>query len=553
MIIESLREQLPLLPVNLAHHLMVSVVALVIGVALSVPLGVLLVRRRSLRGPVLGSVSVIQTVPSLAMLALMVPLLLGVGWAVEQALGVRFSALGFWPTVIALTLYSMLPVVRNTVTGLEGVDPAVREAAQGVGMTPRQSLWRVEMPLAFPVIIGGIRTATVWVVGIATLATPVGQRCLGDFIFRGLQTRNWTMVLLGCVAAAGLAILLDGLLAQIELGVTRRRRVRALAASLALCGVIASGLVLPSMLPAGTSAALPRAVEVTRIMDRPVRIGAKTFTEQYILAALLERRLQQAGYRTERREGLGSTVAFDALAGGEIDLYVDYSGTIWSTLMGMQGTLPRDRVLSAVTWWLASRHGIRCLGSLGFENAYALAMRRGPDGRGTTHAGRGASGVSIRSIDDLVPLARTMTMAGDHEFFARSEWRDVRDAYGIDFGDLRTFDATFMYGAVADGEVDVIAAFSSDGRIAAYGLTTLEDTLRVLPPYDAMLLLAPDVAADPHLVATLEPLLGAIDVETMRQANHSVDRDDEERRTISQAASWLAERIENRATDRGKN
>ena len=195
-----------------------------LGLAISLPLALLATRRPGLRSLLLGFASIVQTIPSLALLALFYPLLLGLAALCERVFGAGFSALGFLPSVLALTLYSMLPVLRNTVTGLLGVDPAIKEAALGVGMTRRQSLTMVELPLALPVIMAGIRTAAVWVIGGATLSTPIGQTRLGNYIFTGLQTQNWVFVLFGCVAAAVFALAVDQLLALMETGLTRRKR-----------------------------------------------------------------------------------------------------------------------------------------------------------------------------------------------------------------------------------------------------------------------------------------------------------------------------------------
>ncbi|MBZ0232526.1 MAG: ABC transporter permease, partial [Deltaproteobacteria bacterium] len=178
------------LPPLLADHLRITLVALAAGVALSLPLALAVARRPRAAAAVMAVASVVQTIPGLALLALMVPVITQTG-----GLGVGVSAFGFWPAVIALTLYAVLPVARNAITGLRGVDPAVIEAARGLGMTDGQILREVELPLAAPVVAAGVRTATVWTVGAATLATPVGQPCLGNYIFAGLQTRNWTMLL----------------------------------------------------------------------------------------------------------------------------------------------------------------------------------------------------------------------------------------------------------------------------------------------------------------------------------------------------------------------
>ncbi len=189
----NLREAIAVLPEYLSQHVLLSIAALALGVAISLPLAVVAARMRMLRGAVLGFAGLIQTIPALALLALFYPILLALSLLSESVFGFGFRALGFLPALLALTLYSMLPVLRNTITALIGIDPAIRMAAQGVGMTPRQSLWLVELPLAAPVIMAGIRTATVWVIGAATLSTPIGQTSLGNYIFTGLQTENWVL------------------------------------------------------------------------------------------------------------------------------------------------------------------------------------------------------------------------------------------------------------------------------------------------------------------------------------------------------------------------
>ncbi|MFQ5797008.1 MAG: ABC transporter permease/substrate-binding protein, partial [Candidatus Bipolaricaulia bacterium] len=347
-------EQLALLPGYLTAHLQLTLVALLLGTAVSVPLGVFVTRLRWIEQPVMGGASIIQTIPSLALLAIMVPVLAAL----------NFQSIGYLPAIIGLTLYSVLPILRNTVAGLESVDPALIEAARGVGMTPIQQLRRVELPVAMPVIVAGIRTSTVWTVGMATLATPVGATSLGNYIFTGLQTRNFTAVMVGCVAASILALLLDGLVRALEVAV--RRRNRALAA--AVLGVFA-------LLCLFAGASIARNLW-SHSRDR-ITIGAKTFTEQYILSEILARTIHKAtALDTTVVQSLGSTVAFDALRSGELDVYVDYSGTIWATIM-KRDRLPDDRneVLRAVARYLAREHGIVQVGALGFENAYALAMR----------------------------------------------------------------------------------------------------------------------------------------------------------------------------------
>jgi osmoprotectant transport system substrate-binding protein/osmoprotectant transport system permease protein len=488
------KEQLALLPAYLTAHLQLALFALLAGTAISIPAGIAITRSRRLERPVLALASIIQTVPSLALLAVMVPAL--------SALGLR--SIGFLPAFIGLTLYSVLPVLRNTVTGLAGIDPALREAARGVGMTSRQQLWRVDLPLALPVILAGVRTSTVWTVGMATLSTPVGAPSLGNYIFAGLQTRNLTAVLVGCVAAAVLAIVLDGLVRALGAAVLTRRT-SSLVAVVAIFGLLYAYAAIAF---------------VTAAADRgPTRIvvGAKTFTEQYILSQILATTIRRAtGNAVDVVSSLGSTVAFDALRGGDIDAYVDYSGTIWATIMHRDASsVDRETVLKEVGRYLKTEHEIEVVGALGFENAYAMAMRR-------TQAGE----LRVRSLTNLAPYASRLSVGGDYEFFERPEWRAIQDRYGLRFREQRSMDPSLMYQAVANGQVDLISAFSTDGRITALDLVLLEDERHAIPPYDALILAGVRLVREhPDAIAALRSLTGAIDADHMRRMNLAVDQD----------------------------
>jgi osmoprotectant transport system permease protein len=483
-----------------AHHLLLSAAALGMAMLIALPLGLAAARRPRLASASLAVAGVIQTIPGLALLALFYPLLLAVGH------GIR--ALGFLPAFLALTLYALLPILRNVVAGLRGLDPAVIEAADGLGMTPTQRLRLVEAPLAAPVVMAGVRTACVWTIGAATLATTVGAASLGNLIFAGLQTEDWGQVLQGCVASAALALAADGLLALVEHGLAKRARWPLWGGSVG----VAAGLALAALPLIGAGAG-----------QKSVVVGAKNFSEQYILARLIGGRLAQAGYSVTYREGLGSAVALRALKQGDIDVYVDYSGTIWADSMHRARPAPRPETLAGIAAWLRPA-GL--VGPLGFENAYALAMK--PRG--------------IADLRDLAAGAPSLRLGTDLEFPSRPEWRAVRDAYHLRFASTRAYAPTFMYRALESGQADVISAFSSDGRIAADGLTVLKDPAHALPGYDAVLLVAPARAADARFLGAVRPLVNAIPVEAMRQANYMVDRDTD-KQSPDTAARWLAGRI----------
>ena len=500
-----------LLPRYLAWHVLLSASALALGLVIALPLAVAAARSPRLRWPAMTAASLVQTIPSLALLALFYPLLLALSALIKPLTGLGLPALGFLPALLALTLYSILPILRNSVTGLMGVDPAVIEAADGLGMTARQKLWRVQAPLAAPVAMAGVRTAAVWTIGAATLATPVGQTSLGDYIFAGLQTENWIFVLFGCAASALLAIMVDQLLGLVQAGAARRdlRRITLGLGALAV-GVLAA--VTP-LLGGGKAAYV---------------VGAKNFSEQFILADLIADRLNATGAKTQTKQGLGSAVAFRALAAGDIDVYVDYSGTLWANTLGRRDTPPQAVMLSELTRLIKEKYGVTVLGSLGFENAYALAMK----------SDRAAS-LGIHTLDDLAAKSSDLSLGSDLEFLSRPEWAALKSAYGLSFKSQKSYTPTFMYRALSGGEADVISAFSSDGRIAADNLLVLADPKGALPSYDAIVLIAPARAHDRRILAALRPLLGKITVEAMRQANLTVDRD-LDKRSPADAAKALA-------------
>ena len=516
-------------------HLQLTAIALLVGLAISVPTAVVLSRVKALRYPVLTAAGAIQTVPALALLALMVPVLALIAPWLNAKLGTKqFAAFGFWPAAIALSLYAILPILRNAVTGILGVEPEIREAARGVGMTDAQSLLRVELPLAMPVIVAGLRTATVWTVGMATLATPVGQDCLGNYIFTGLQINNRVMVVFGVITAAGLALGLDGLIGALQRGVSERRFKLARNTAVAMGVVILLGLASPLLTPllrfSPADADRAPTPDVATAIEKlgTIRIGAKNFNEQYILADVIERRLADTGFAV-------GDVAEPRLHRG----------------VQRAGIGQRRRVRRVQRHRLGQLHGSLRRPAAGGRARGRVLLARGGKGDPPARAARirerlrlamrreQAERLGIRTLTDLAEHAKKLTLGADLEYLERPEWTATRSAYGLDFASTRSFAPTLMFDAIREGEVDVISAFTSDGRIAAYDLLVLKDPKRTIPPYDAILLLGPRVADSRGLIETLEPLIGAVRQQTMVEANQRVDV---EGREVSAAASWLYEK-----------
>ena len=499
---ENLREQLILLPEYFQGHLTLTLIALSLGVVISIPLGVWAAQSSVVKRPLLTAVSVIQTFPSVAILALVVALLGG--------------QIGLVPAIIALVLYSMLPIVRNTVTGLETVADEVIEAARGIGMSSTQILTKVRLPLALPVIISGIRTAAVWTVGLATLSTLVGATRFGNFIFTGLQTGNLMSVTVGSIAAAIMAVVLDSIIGGIQwLAENRNRQVPAKKYKQVKFAVIA-------MLGVGTAFSAYSLLPQT---DVDFTIGGKGFTEQYIIAGVLSAELEAVGFSVDQRLGMGTEVVYTATSNDTVDVYLEYTGTVWANIMNNDNNPGHKAVLAGVTDFVEDEEGMINIGVLGFQNRYVLAMRKDR-----------AAELGVTSIEDLIAIAEDLVAAGDLEFFGRPEWITLRDTYNIDFAEKLTFAPTLMYTAINERQVDLIAGYTSDGRISAYDLLLLEDPRNALLPYDSFLLASSAAVENQLFTETLEALVNEISDDEMRQANRIVDVDGG---SVSDAVAYL--------------
>ncbi len=519
----SLLQNLSELPKLLSGHILLSLCAILAAATIAVSTAIVASRRTRLQSGVLSVASILQTVPSLALLALMVPMLGG--------------AIGFAPAFIAMTVYALLPLLQNTVTGLAGTDAQVVEAARGIGMTERQILFRVRFPLAMPVILAGLRTSTVWTVGTATLATAVGASGLGAYIFTGLQTRNHATTLFGCGFAAMLALVLDQALRSVEKAVQQRRHRRAAGIGVLLAFILvaaAAWSLWPTRPGAGatrTASAeevdLPGQARSLPLAGQQFVTGSKSFVESHVLAELVGLYLEGAGAEVSNLPSMGSTILFDALRGDSVDAYVDYTGTIWSTLMKRAEPAPRVQTRIEVASYLHEQHGVVSVGHLGFRNDYALAMTQAR-----------ARELGIGSIADL--SGRSLEVGGDPEVFGRPEWTRLRRLYGLESLTTRPMQPIYMFDAVKNEQVDVVTAYTTDGRLAEGGLILLDDPKQGFPPYDAILLVSPSASANAALLEVLSGLVNRIDDTTMARANLRVETGGESPR---QAAQWLLARI----------
>jgi osmoprotectant transport system permease protein len=499
-------DRLPELWLRLGEHLLLTGCSTIAAMFIGIPLGIYLFRKPWLRNPVLGIAGILQTIPSLAMLAFLLTLL---------------QTIGAWPAIIALTLYALLPILRNTVTGLEGVPAEVMEAARGIGMKEYQELKMVRFPLAAPVILAGIRTAAVIAVGIATLSAFIGAGGLGQFINRGLALSNTPLILMGAVPAALLALIVDFSLGAFEWGIRPQRGKKAVRPFTSLIRHLALSAPLLLMLAGATLYLTGPSVQLFNQEGSGketgrIRIGSKNFTEQLILGEILAQLIEaRTALSVERVFNLGGTmICHGALVGGAIDLYAEYTGTGLTTILKHPLITDPNKALQRVKSIYSERFGVTWLEPFGFNNTYALAVR-----------GRESKKSNWNSISDLKRDAPKLIAGFTAEFAERPDgYPGLQKTYGLGFRAVKDLDPAIMYQAISQGAVDVICAFATDGRIASLGLKTLEDDLRFFPPYYAAPVINDEVMlAHPELIDVLSLLGDRIDDATMRRLNGEVD------------------------------
>ncbi|MGI8556221.1 MAG: ABC transporter permease/substrate-binding protein [Pyrinomonadaceae bacterium] len=494
------------------EHLILVFISTFCAVLIGVPVGILLMRRQTLQTPVLGIANILQTVPSLALFGLLIPL----PW---------IGGIGAKTAIIALTLYSFLPIIRNTVTGISSVDAKVREAAKGMGMTDWQILKMVELPLAAPVILTGIRVAVVISVGVATIAAAVGAGGLGTYIFRGLRQNDNNLLLAGAIFSALLALLADFLLGQFEKSFELKHR-----ASATRRKIIFGGAAVLVFLLVGLSFWQSSSNQTANADEKIIRVGSKDFTESVILAEILAQMLEKKGFAVERHFELGGNLAHDALLANQIDVYPEYTGTAFTAILKHQPISEASEVYRRTKKEYAENFHLEVSPPLGFSNDFAILIR-----------GEMARKLNLKTISEAVPVSKNWQAGFGQDFMSRADgYAGFVKAYNFQFAKQpREMDLALTYRALAAKQVDIIAGNSTDGLISALDLFQLVDDKNYFPPYQAVFIARQDKAA--LLAETFERLQNAISTDEMRRLNYAVDGSDK-RAPKEVAADWIRQK-----------
>ena len=473
-----------------AQHVLLVAASTAVAVLIGVPLGIFAARRPRLSAPLVAMANLVQTIPSLAMFGFLLPLPL-------------LGGVGPRTAIVVLILYGLLPIVRTTIAGLQGIDRAIREAGVAMGMTRHELLRLVELPLALPSIVAGIRVAAVVGVGSATIAAAIGAGGLGEYIYRGLSMVDTTVILAGAIPAAVLALIVDAVLLFAERRLDPRRHRRGGKAVAALAAAIVAVVLIWAASPL--------------LSRQPVIVvGSKNFTEQLILGEIVAQALERGtGLAVDRKLNLGGTLICDrALASGDIDVYVEYTGTALTAIFRQPPGKDPEAVLHTVRDAYA-RSGRALMPPLGFNNTFTILVR-----------GRDARSLRLHSIDDAAAMTPKWRAGFGFEFLERPDgFPGLSRQYGLRFAEPpRVMDLTLTYRALAAGQVDLIAGDATAGLIDALDLFPLADNRRYFPPYDAVPVARADTLLRyPEVRRVLESLAGRISAAEMRAMNNAAD------------------------------
>lgn len=481
------------------EHLEISLVAILIALVFGGLVGILISEFQKSAKPTLGVINFLYTIPSISMLGFLIP----------------FSGVGNATAIIALTVYALLPMVRSTYTGLTNVDPAILEAAKGMGSTRFQVLWRVKLPLALPVILSGIRSMVTMTIALAGIASFIGAGGLGVAIYRGITTNNAAMTMVGSLLIALLALVMDFLLGVAERRITRHgrkakraNRILAVTAVLLCAGIVAG-------------------VFAQANKKDTIRIATKPMTEQYILGEMLSMLIRQdTGLNVQVTQGVGGGTSNiePAMEKGEYDLYPEYTGTGWNMVLKKDGLYTEDS-FSALQQEYNDKLKLQWVGMYGFNNTFGIAVRK-----------EIAEKYHLQTYSDLAKVSSSLIFGAEYDFFERQDgYPALCKAYGFQFQKTMDMDIGLKYQAINEGKIDAMTIFTTDGQLSASDITVLCDDRQFFPSYRCgTVVRSQTLQAHPELQSVLEKLTNAITDADMAKMNHEVESEGREPKAVSE-------------------
>lgn len=484
---------------RLLEHIQLTAIAVGAALLLGIPLGVLISYFKKANKPVLGIANLVQAIPSMALLGFAIP----------------FLGIGYKPAIVVVVLYSLLPIIKNTYIGLESIHPDMLEAARGIGLTKLQILFKVKLPLAMPVIMAGVRISAVTAVGLMTMAAFIGGGGLGYLVFAGIRTLNNYQILAGAIPACLLALCVDGIGAMVESlfaqkTALQKHKKKPWVRNCKRAVLAGAAILLAAIFILNGIAGRQKAKENVLV------IGSKDYTEQVILSYLLSEAIEASTDITVvRKEALGGTrVCFGAIQSGDIDMYVEYTGTIYCDILNKAPVSDVEAVYRTVQEELLSEYDVQTLAQMHFNNTWTLSVRKDT-----------AVQYGIKTISDLARISNGLTLAAGEEFLERADGLSgLKTKYGLHFGNEIAVNGSLRYVALDKQECEVIDAYSTEGLLKKYDLLVLEDDQNFFVPYYAVPIIKSSTFAQyPQIQPVLQKLGQHLTDEVMIDLNYQVD------------------------------
>lgn len=477
----------------LIQHIEISFISIILAIFIGGIIGIVIAENKKSAKPTLNIINFLYTIPSISMLGFLIP----------------FSGVGNTTAIIALVIYALLPMVRNTYTGISQVDNNMIEAAKAMGSTRNQILWKIKIPLAMPVILSGIKSMITMTIALTGIASFIGAGGLGVAIYRGITTNNSAMTFIGSLLIAILAVVVEFIFNVLEKYVNKRKRIQK---KYSLIFIVLILCLLARMIPQ---------------KKNTLKIATKPMTEQYILGEMLTLYIEQeTNLQVEVTQGVGGGTSNiePALEKGEFDMYPEYTGTGWNMVLKNEGNYDESMFKKLQKGY--QRKGLEWQGMYGFNNTYGLAVRKDI-----------ADQYQLKTYSDLKNISNQLIFGAEYDFFEREDGYDALcKTYNLNFKETMDMDIGLKYQALNQGKVDVMTIFTTDGQLSNDQIVVLEDDQHFYPSYMCGNVVRSDVLKKhPELKKVLKKLSYKINDLQMAKMNDFVESKGKEPKEVAKS------------------
>ena len=469
------------------EHILISLLAISIASVLGIILGIIISEYRRFSGLILGTVNILYTIPSIALLGFFITI----------------TGVGNTTALIALIIYALLPIIRSTYTGIVNINPLIIEASEGMGSTKLQQLFKVKLPLALPVLMSGIRNMVTMTIALAGIASFVGAGGLGVAIYRGITTNNSAMTFLGSLLIAILALVFDFILGLIEKRLTNYKRIKY--------------KINPKLIILGLFIVIFGAYfSLNSKKDKTINIATKPMTEGYILGQILTELIEQdTDLKVNITNGVGGGTSniHPAIVKGEFDLYPEYTGTSWEAVLKKEDSYDESK-FDELQKEYKEKYNLEYVNLYGFNNTYGLAVNKDI-----------AEKYNLKTYSDLAKVSNNLIFGAEYDFFEREDgYKELQKVYNMNFKKQIDMDIGLKYQAMKDKKIDVMVIFTTDGQLAISDVVVLEDDKKMYPSYRAGTVVRSEILSEyPELKPVLEKLNNILDDKTMADLNYQVE------------------------------